>query len=344
MLNCPVDVPVKVSIHYRLRNKEQGYVLLTLLLIMALLAIAAGMIVSSITFEIRRDKEEEMVHRGVQYERAIRAYYRKFNRYPAKIEDLENSNQMRFLRKRYKDPLTGKDFKILHYGEAKMSMNALGGAGIAGANSIGQNGMLTSPGGLGQMSSLGGNSAYGPGTNSAFGQNAQATQQSAQAATTDSSQTGAQGSTDGSTTSSSPTSSSSSSGAGFGAAGATGGDKLAGTNFGGMPIVGVASLSKDTSIREYDKKKKYNEWQFVYDPTFDRGQLITTPYQPSLQQALAMQGITNVNGQNSSGQSGSGFGSGFSNSPSPMQNNPTSPNSGFGSSSPSSPSSSPQQQ
>ena len=329
----------------RARRGEQGYVLLTLLLIMALLAIAAAMIVSSVTFEVRRDKEEEMVHRGVQYERAIRAYYRKFNRYPAKLEDLENTNQMRFLRKRYKDPLTGKDFKILHYGEAKMSMNALGGAGIAGASSIGQNGTLTSPGGLGQMSPLGGNSAYGPGTNSAFGQNAQSAQQTAQSPTTDSSQAGTQAATDGSAASSnSSSSSSSSSGAGFGAAGATGGDKLAGTNFGGMPIVGVASLSKDTSIREYDKKKKYNEWQFVYDPTFDRGQLITTPYQPSLQQALAMQGITNVNGQNPSGQSGSGFGTGFSNSPSPMQNNPSSPGSGFGNSSPSSPTTSPQQQ
>ena len=309
---------------------------------MALMAIAAAMIVSSVTFEVRRDKEEEMVHRGVQYERAIRAYYRKFNRYPAKIEDLENTNQMRFLRKRYKDPLTGKDFKLLHYGEAKMSMNALGGAGIAGASSIGQNGTLTSPGGLGQTSPLGGNSAMGPGTNSAFGQNAQATQQTGP--TTDTSQAGSQGSTD--TTSSSSSSSSTFGSAGFGANGATGGDKLAGTNFGGMPIVGVASLSKDTSIREFDKKKKYNEWQFVYDPTFDRGQLITTPYQPSLQQAMAMQGMTNLNGQNSSGQSSSGFGTGFSNPPSPMQNNPTSPAGGYGSSSPSpsSPSSSPQQQ
>ena len=43
-------------------------------------------------------------------------------------------------------------------------------------------------------------------------------------------------------------------------------------------------MSKDRTIREYDNKKKYDEWQFVYDPTFDRGFLITTPYQPSLQQ------------------------------------------------------------
>ena len=121
--------------------------MMTLLLIMALMAIFAAVIVSSVTFDIKRDREEEMIHRGVQYSRAIRAYYKKFSRYPAKIEDLENTNQMRFLRKRYKDPLTGKDFKLLHYGEAKMSMNALGGAGIAGAATFGPNGSLNTPGG-----------------------------------------------------------------------------------------------------------------------------------------------------------------------------------------------------
>jgi len=47
--------------------------------------------------------------------------------------------------------------------------------------------------------------------------------------------------------------------------------------------VGVASLSKDNTIREFNHKKKYNEWQFVYDPTTDRGGLILTPYQPALQ-------------------------------------------------------------
>ena len=89
-------------------RNERGYIMLTLLLVMALMAIFAAVIVSSVTFDIKRDREEEMIHRGVQYSRAIRAYYKKFSRYPAKIEDLENTNQMRFLRKRYKDPLTGK--------------------------------------------------------------------------------------------------------------------------------------------------------------------------------------------------------------------------------------------
>ncbi len=315
-------------------QSESGYVLLTLILIMAMMAIAAGVIVSSVTFEIKRDREEEMVHRGVQYSRAIRAYYKKFNRYPAKIEDLENTNQMRFLRKRYKDPLTGKDFRLLHYGEAKLSMNALGGAGIAGANSINANGTLGNAGGLGQTSSLGGNSSLGANSNPSFGQNSQVGNQSA---TTDPAQAGSQPSADGTTSSSSTGSSS-----GFGS---NSGDKLSNTTFGGAPIVGVASTSKDKSIREFDKKKKYDEWQFVYDPTFDRGFLITTPYQPSLQQAMmGMQGTTNLNGQNNnSGQSSSGFGNSFGNSPSTMQNSPTSPVGGYGTSSPQ-PTNPPQQQ
>ena len=66
------------------RRSEQGYILLTLLLVVTLMTIAAAIIVSDLKFEMKRDREEEMVHRGVQYSRAIRAYYKKFGRYPAK--------------------------------------------------------------------------------------------------------------------------------------------------------------------------------------------------------------------------------------------------------------------
>src|SRR5579862_1370686 len=278
-------------------RNERGYIMLTLLLVMALMAIFAAVIVSSVTFDIKRDREEEMIHRGVQYSRAIRAYYKKFSRYPAKIEDLENTSQMRFLRKRYKDPLTGKDFKLLHYGEAKMSLNALGGgAGIAGASTLGANGALTAAGGLGQPSAFGASGTLGATSNSAFGQNSQTANQTAASTPTgsDPNQPG-QGSTDGTNaTAPAPGGSSPSSGISSGALGSA--------TFGGAPIVGVASLSKDRTIREFDHKKKYDEWQFVYDPTFDRGFLITTPYQPSLQQ-FGVQGNTNLNGQN--GQNGS---------------------------------------
>lgn len=322
--------------------------MMALLLIIALMAIAAAIIVPSISFEIKRDREEEMIHRGTQYSRAIRLYYRKFGRYPMKIEDLESTNQLRFLRKRYKDPLTGKDFRLLHYGEAKLSINGMGGGVIPGANTVGPNGTLvnssqvstfgantgfasSSNSSFGSNSAFGSNSSFGQSSNSGFGQSSQPTMN--QTTTGPDSQSGT--STGGSMNQTSSASTTGSS------------DSLAGKTFGGAPVVGVASLSKDPTIREYDHKKKYNEWQFVYDPTFDRGFLITTPYQPSIQ-GLAVQGMANMNGQpgtmqNGTNNSGFGntFGTGFGNSPSPMQNQPTSPTGGYGNPNPPSP---PQQQ
>src|SRR4029077_18404536 len=177
---------------------------------------------------------EEMIHRGVQYSRAIRAYYKKFGRYPASMENLENTNQMRFLRKRYKDPITGKDFKLLHFGEAKMGLT-LGGGIIPGASTIGANGALTSGGP--SSSSFGSNTLR---NSNSFGQSTQTAQQNG----SDSTQTDTGNSQTASSDGTNDTSDQSSS------------DQPAQT-FGGMPIVGVASTSKDPTIREFDKKKKY---------------------------------------------------------------------------------------
>lgn len=251
------------------RRREQGYVLLTLLLVMAVMGIMAATMIASITFDIKRDREEEMIHRGVQYSRAIRAYYKKFGRYPATMENLEDTNKQRFLRKRYKDPLTHKDFKLLHFGEVKMSLNGMGGGVIPGASTIGTNGKLTSQDGA-SNSSFGNNSAFG--SSNSFGQSA-----------TPSAKTGTDSSQAGDNSDSGAKDSGDQSSA----------DQPVRT-FGGMPIVGVASTSRAQTIREFDKKKKYNEWQFVYDPTLDRGMLIKTPYQPQLQ--LFGVGPANVNG------------------------------------------------
>jgi hypothetical protein len=50
-------------------------------------------------------------------------------------------------------------------------------------------------------------------------------------------------------------------------------------------MVGVASTSKDKTIRVFNKKEHYNEWQFIYDPTTDTGGILSTPNQQSLQPA-----------------------------------------------------------
>ena len=125
------------------RRDERGYVLLALLLTMGLLVIFAAAIMPTIKFQIERDREEELIHRGTQYSRAIRGYYKKFGRYPVKIEDLESTNNMRFLRKRYKDPTncaggTCQDFKLLHFGEVRL-MGAM--TGIPGAQVVGSPGV-----------------------------------------------------------------------------------------------------------------------------------------------------------------------------------------------------------
>jgi type II secretory pathway pseudopilin PulG len=278
-------------------SRESGYVLLTLLLVVALLVVAMAAVVPSIAFQIRRDREEELIHRGVQYSRAIRAYFKKFGRYPTKLEDLESANNLRFLRKRYKDPINGQDFKLLHFGEVKMFGSPIAGASaIAGANPA-QPGPFGSGNGPGATSSPLGFGAAPPPTNAAD-PNAQVGVN--QAPGTDSSQA-------------------------LGTPQAPSGDSKgssgqpSGPTFGGGPIVGVVSISKKEGIREFNHKKKYEEWQFIYDPSTDRGGLLSTPNQPPLQGAA---GTGNQLGQQPQQNQNS---SPFSSQPAPgMLNNPSS--------------------
>lgn len=275
--------------------------LLTLLLMVSVMTIAFLAIVPTIKFEIRRDQEDEMIHRGVQYTRAVRAYYKKFGRYPTRIEDLESTNNMRFLRRRYKDPITGQDFKLLHYGEVKMGLGGMMGGGIAGANPIGGpvNGQ-TGPGGLSQGSGFGGGSSFGGGgssfgggnsgfggnSNSGFGSNSSSFGSSNSFGSSGQNQQSQPGqtTTDGSSPSQSPGQPSDPNAPPqSGPGGSISSGQLTGTTFGGGPIIGVVSTSKKEGIREFNKKRKYGEWLFIYDPSADRGGLIRTPYQPPLQ-------------------------------------------------------------
>src|SRR5918912_986543 len=102
-------------------SPEQGYILLTLMMLAALVVIMLAAGLPYMKQQVQRDQEQELIHRGVQYSRAIRKYYKKFGRYPTRIEELENTNNLRFLRKRYKDPITGQDFKLVHFGEVQMA-------------------------------------------------------------------------------------------------------------------------------------------------------------------------------------------------------------------------------
>ena len=220
---------------------------------------------------MRREREEEMIHRGVQYSRAIRRYVKKTGRYPSRLEELENTNNIRFLRKRYKDPITGKDFKLLHVGEVQMT----GAAGIAGAASVG-GGMVPGASPLGGATRRGGPAAAAAASmllGAAANQRASAT-----GATPATGWRGGQlpvrmllarpmPDVDQSSGQSTNLQSR------IGQAIERQCDKLSSTVFGGGPIVGVASISKAQTIREFNHKNHYNQWQFIYDPTMDRGGL-----------------------------------------------------------------------
>jgi type II secretory pathway pseudopilin PulG len=254
-----------------------------------LLAIAAAAIAPTISFQIKRDREEEMVHRGVQYSRAVRLYYKKFGQYPSRIEDLLSSSNLRFLRKRYKDPITGQDFKLLHVGDVQLSS----GTGVAGAVTPGSmtgNPTAAAGAGFGPIAGAGAGAGAGFGPSSAGGDASGTSNTDAGSAGGDNANpTNAGASSDANQPGGSPSPTSTQGGpTGPGSGAAGGSDKLAGQTFGGGAIVGVTSTSKLASIRDYNKKDHYNQWQFIYDPGADHGGLITTPTQPMLQSVPAV--------------------------------------------------------
>ncbi|HLH41009.1 MAG TPA: hypothetical protein VKX39_17800 [Bryobacteraceae bacterium] len=97
------------------KNGERGFALLLVFLLAAAIALMFYQQMPRVAFEAQRDKEQLLEDRGHQYVRAIQMYFVKYKKYPAKIEDLESTDNIRFLRRRYIDPMTGsKDWRLIH--------------------------------------------------------------------------------------------------------------------------------------------------------------------------------------------------------------------------------------
>lgn len=97
------------------RQGERGFALLFIFLMGALIAISMYMAMPRTAFESQRAKEQLLVDRGEGYQRAIQLYVRKNKRWPASMDDLEKGVAGRFLRQRYRDPITGKDeWRLIH--------------------------------------------------------------------------------------------------------------------------------------------------------------------------------------------------------------------------------------
>jgi type II secretory pathway pseudopilin PulG len=277
-------------IRRRPKPSEEGYVLIAVMFMLAILVIALSVAAPKIAKQIQRDRELETMHRGKQYVRAVKMYYTKFGAYPPSIDALVKTNEIRFLRKKYIDPTTGKDeWKIIRFGQNKtQSMGFFGqplaGSTLAGIGPSGGNGLTgpTGPTGVGGgiSSSTGMSAMFGPtgGTSTDPG-------------TSTTGPTGPTGSTD-STDPNSP--------------GATGsGTGLTGQTFGGGGIIGVSPGSPKQSILVYKKKKHYNEWEFFYDPMVDQmimqGGNAGTIGQPVSSTTTPVGGTTGTSGNPGSG-------------------------------------------
>jgi type II secretory pathway pseudopilin PulG len=87
-----------------------------LLVALSVMAIMMGAALPSWSTWAQREKEAELVFRGEQYARAITLFQRRYaNASPPNIDVLVNE---RFLRKKYKDPITRDDFQIITAGSA----------------------------------------------------------------------------------------------------------------------------------------------------------------------------------------------------------------------------------
>lgn len=99
-------------------TRQQGFTYLLVLFIVAV--IGSGLAVAGTMWETaaRREKEAELLFAGHQYRAAIARYYLAGPRqYPPALEDLlkdpRKPNTVRYLRRLYPDPMTGKPWVLI---------------------------------------------------------------------------------------------------------------------------------------------------------------------------------------------------------------------------------------
>lgn len=111
---------------------SSGYAMAALLVGMSVMAVIMGALLPVWTQMATREKEAELVFRGNQYVRAIGLFQRKFaNTNPPTIDLLV---EQRFLRKKFKDPITNDDFQPIYASQAMQG----GVSAPAGAQRPGQ--------------------------------------------------------------------------------------------------------------------------------------------------------------------------------------------------------------
>jgi len=249
---------------------EQGYMLLGLIVAIALILIALSVAATEIAFSLRREREVEAVHRGNQYVRAIREYYLKNKHYPGSLEQLENTNNIRYLRQRYIDPMTGKDdWRMIAVGQNKTTVKGFFGQPLTGlptGGGLGSAAGLASPGlgGAGGPGSPGTTAVSGTGATSGAGGAAGSAAASAAGSAAGGAAAGTGAGAAG------PTDSSGAAGTLGSAGGLASAGGLGGTPGTSGPIMGVGLGATGSSLIELNEQTTYQSWEFLYDPRVEQ--------------------------------------------------------------------------
>jgi len=93
---------------------EQGHLMVGLLVAMTVMAIMLGAALPAWHTMAQREKETELIFRGEQYARAIGLYQARFAN--AAVPSIDVLVEQKYLRKKYKDPITNDDFQPLTVG------------------------------------------------------------------------------------------------------------------------------------------------------------------------------------------------------------------------------------
>lgn len=197
-----------------------------LLVGLSVMAILMGAAMPVWSKQAQREREEEYLFRAREYARGVMKWQHKYGAsFPPSLDVLV---EQRFVRRKYKDPLSGQDFNPVFQTAGPIGQPGVGSAG--GSATPGQipQGQTQSVGGFGN--SAGATGGFGSGTST--------------------SGTGAGGAFGGGT-------------ATLGQTGGTSSQSQQGA-MPGAPVIGVVSKSKASSIKVYNGRTRYDQWAVTY--------------------------------------------------------------------------------
>jgi type II secretory pathway pseudopilin PulG len=117
-LRIPHGACPRMTLSGAFRN-SRGFSYIALLVAIVIIGISLGAAGKYWQNVALREKEEELIFRGNQYRQAIMQYYTAIpgrRQFPPNIDELLKDSRTtgkRYLRQKYKDPITGEDFEIV---------------------------------------------------------------------------------------------------------------------------------------------------------------------------------------------------------------------------------------